>query len=353
MGVVDGQVVREALALRGAEHLGAGHVDNAAQPVLAGGQHHVPGTEHVAGHDLLRPSNRVVRKRRHVHHRVTTVQTAGNGGKVADVQPVDPVEAHHVDTAPQKILGNHPAHMAAITRHHHTHTAPPETARRGDDVRPVDTSHRQGAGHLRELEPAAGLSRDGRPVPVLVVCPKVLGTWRTSSFRPCSRLLILLDRVDSVRGDEVVQVRVGDSDVLADLVDAERPSAMSRRTNRTPLVRTAGTGRRSQNVARTGHAILTFFAARWAQPVENAPSRPLPSAAAPSAQVEATRVCACRVLSTGERQRSRADPATRRDGGNHRRRGGDPRRRGGNVPLAAGEPLAKSSEHVVQLRRRG
>jgi len=99
MGVIDGEVVGEPLALGDPEHLRAGEGDHPARAGGLPGQQHTPGAQHVHRHDLLRTRGAVVGQRRQVHDRRAAPGRAADGHQVKDVRAVGAVETGHLVAA--------------------------------------------------------------------------------------------------------------------------------------------------------------------------------------------------------------------------------------------------------------
>jgi hypothetical protein len=113
--VIDREVVREALALSGPEHLRAGEMD---YPRYAGGglrrEQHVPGAEHIDRHDLFWAARIVVRDRAEVRDRIAALRRALDRREVKQIIAVGPVKATDLMSKALQMVNDRAADTPAV-----------------------------------------------------------------------------------------------------------------------------------------------------------------------------------------------------------------------------------------------
>ncbi len=121
MIVVDREVVGESLALGDSERLRAREVDHASHPRGFGSKQHVPGAEHVHGHDLLGAAGRVVSERPKMHDRAGSRRRALDGSQVEQIRTVGEIKPGDRVTAPVKMLGDGNTDLAPMPSDENSH----------------------------------------------------------------------------------------------------------------------------------------------------------------------------------------------------------------------------------------
>ena len=121
MGIVHRQVVGEALAFGDPEDLRAGKVDHARSADGFGRQQHMPGAEHVDGHDLLRAAGRVVRERRQVHDRSAAFRRALDLVEIQEIGAVGEIKAGDIVTEVLEMTSDGTADPTAMPGDQNSH----------------------------------------------------------------------------------------------------------------------------------------------------------------------------------------------------------------------------------------
>lgn len=114
MGIVHREVIGKALAFGDPEDLRAGKVDHACSAGGFSRQQHMPGAEHIDGHDLLRAACRIVRERRQVHDRSAAFRCTLDLVQIQKIGAVSEIKAGDIVTEVLEMTSDGTADPAAM-----------------------------------------------------------------------------------------------------------------------------------------------------------------------------------------------------------------------------------------------
>jgi hypothetical protein len=120
--VIDREVIRLPLAFGNAQDLGAGEMNYPLNASALGGQEHMPGAEHVDGHDLLGTARRVVGQRCKMHDRGTATGRMPDLAQVQQVHAVSAVKSHDLVAKMLQMTGYRAADVPAMPGDEDAHT---------------------------------------------------------------------------------------------------------------------------------------------------------------------------------------------------------------------------------------
>jgi len=120
MVVVDGKRGGLPFALREAEHLTGGEVDDPSDPELLGRHEDVPCSEHVGGDDVSRSASGVVRDCAGVDDGITPVSRGAHGLEITEVESFSQIKGSNRPPCRFEHRPGGPAHAAGGARQKHS-----------------------------------------------------------------------------------------------------------------------------------------------------------------------------------------------------------------------------------------
>jgi hypothetical protein len=119
--IIDREVIGKPLTLGEPEHLAAGEVDHPADADSFGRQQHMPGPQHVNGHDVFRTARAVVGKSPKMHHSSAALRRTPDRSDIPQIIAVDEVIAGDIMAEAPQMSRYRGTHVTAMPRDQNPH----------------------------------------------------------------------------------------------------------------------------------------------------------------------------------------------------------------------------------------